>query len=117
MSFEAAMQRLYTDPGVSARTLPTLAAGILGIAAPPPEEIDEEAAKLARETLFDYATWLYVVDRIHGHPERDALLNAALDVSAMLGESPAKTITALIGDGEPDGCAGAMGNYTGGRRR
>jgi hypothetical protein len=80
-SFGAAMEKLRTDPGVSAGSLSILAAGILGAASAKLEEVNGEAAELARTTLFSYADWLAALECIDGHPRRDAILGVLRDAA------------------------------------
>jgi hypothetical protein len=81
-SFTAAVEKLMTDPGVSAQGLAILAAGVLGVAARAKIEEDcEEAAELSRTTLFSYADWLDALVRIDGRPRRDSILGVLRDAA------------------------------------
>ena len=87
--FSAAAEKLRTAPGESRQGLATLAAGILGIsAARKLEEVNGEAAELARTTQFGYADWLDALVRIGGHPRRDAILGVLRDAAASIGANP-----------------------------
>ena len=112
--FAADMERLRTDPGVTRDRLDRMAAGILGIAATAPAgEVSEEAAELARTTLFSYRTWLAALEHIDGHPQRAALLGTLCDATSKLGANPHAMVLDLLHALGSDGIICAHGERHG----
>jgi hypothetical protein len=114
-SFAASTWRLRTDPGVSARTLPILAAGILGISSPvavrKAAERETVATRLAAVTAYSRETWLRVLARMDERlPDPEGFLSALLDAMAKTGADPLLLAIDLLGTGD-DGDEGIIGAY------
>ena len=95
------MRKLETAEGVTPDQVRRLEAGILalaGLPVQPPAEVNEEAAKLARETPYAYQVWCRALAIVGDRPNREAVVKLMCDLIAR-GSHPEVAASYLFGDG------------------